>query len=50
MDLVLREDVLHDFLIQVAQRLRTVQLNSSQLGGRYLNLGRIAVETNAYLL
>lgn len=48
--LVLREDVLYYFLVQVCQGFGTVQFYSTELRGRDADLRRITIQTNSHLL
>ena len=49
-DFVLGEDVLHYFLVEVAQLFGAVQFDSSEFGGGYAYLGRVAVQPDPYFL
>lgn len=50
MDLVLRQDVLDYFLVEMCESFGTVEFHTTQFGGSYGDLRRIFIQTNAYLL
>ena len=49
-DFVLGEDILDYLLVQVAQLFGAVQLDPSEFGGGYADLGRVAVQSDPHLL